>query len=352
MIKTLSSIWVGLLGFTISFAYAETSQEYLFNTATAYWKSQAIYLAAKLNIADQLKNGPVDTKDLARILSVNPNSLYRVLRTLATEGVLEEVDGNKFVLSERGKCLRTDLPCSMRNAIVMYGSEQFKAWSNLDKAMTESTTAFEKTYNAPVFQYFKEYPESAQVFHLAMKELGSQIYPQSEIVTAYPFHQFKTIVDVGGGNGSFLQDVLSQAPQSKGIVFDLQPVAQDRSQKMGITRLSGDFFQSVPQGGDLYILKRVVHDWDDSQAQRILSQVKKSMNSAGKLILIELVIEKNSTSARSLPHWIDLHMMVMTGGRERSSQDFADLLKKSGFRLNRIIPTQAKLSIIEASPVL
>ena len=296
-------------------------------------------------MADQLKEGPVEVESLAKSLNVGVKPLYRILRTLAAEGVFQEGAGRKFSLGEKGQCLRTDLPCSMRNAVVMYGAEQFKAWSNLDSSLTDSTTPFEKTYSTPVFNYFKDHPESGMNFNKAMKELGTQIYSDSNIASAYDFKPYSHLIDIGGGNGSFLKEVLSRSSSdSRGTLFDLPEVVRTFKGEGNISVVGGDFFKSIPAGGDLYLLKRVLHDWDDDKAIAILTQVRKAISDHGKVLLVEYVIEKDS----SLAHWLDLHMMVMTGGYERTDQDFAKIFEKSGFMLNRIIHTKGKLSIIEA----
>ncbi|GAB4238943.1 MAG: methyltransferase [Elainellaceae cyanobacterium] len=321
--------------------------------ASGYWVSQALYVAAKLGIADHLAAEPQSSDELARLTNTHPDTLYRLLRALASVNVFAEIENQPrhFQLTPLAECLRSDSPVSMRSFVLMLGEEHYAAWGELLYSVQTSNSAFEKRFGAQVFDYFAQHPESAKVFNAAMTS-GSMLENQA-IVAAYDFSGIQTIVDVGGGQGSLLAAILKTTPTLKGIVFDqpsLQPKAEalleanevgDRCQFIG-----GNFFESVPGGGDAYLMKHIIHDWDDERSLTILQLCRQVMPDNGRVLIAEQVISPGNDP--SVSKFMDLNMLIMTsGGRERTEVEYEQLLSRAGLRLTRIVPTTSDISIVE-----
>ncbi len=319
---------------------------------TGYWVSQAIYVVAKLGIADLLKDGPKPLEMLAAETKANEDFLYRVLRALASIQVLDEISHRTFALTPFSQMLRTDHPNSLRAVSLMTGEEHYVAWGRLKDAVLTGDLPFESVYGMKVFEYFGQNPDAAATFNAAMKSISSNEH--IAIVPAYPFAAFETVVDIGGGTGTLLGQILKANPGSKGILFDLPHVAteaMDNLQALNVANRCeirhGNFFQAVPEGGDLYMMAHIIHDWSDEQSLAILNNIHRVMQPGGVLLLVECVIEPGNLSPRA--KFMDLNMLVMTpGDRERTEAEFAELLGKAGFQLNRIIPTDSVVSIVEA----
>ena len=322
----------------------------LLQMSSGYWISQSLYAVAKLGIADLLKDGAENYKQLAKITDTDPQSLYRLLRALASVGIFAEEESGNFTLTAIAQGLRSDIPGSMRDSILLGGEEYYYAWGNLLHSLKTGENGFEREYGMPVFEYYSQNAESGEVFNRAMNNISEAIKPA--IVNGYDFSEITTLVDVGGGNGSLITAILKANPHLQGILFD-QPDAiataesvsngdrvQDRCETVG-----GDFFESVPSGADAYFLKYILHNWDDDQAIAILRNCYQAMSANGKLLIVEQVIPPgNEPFSGKL---IDLHMLVTLGGRERTAAEYQSLLEASGFSLNKIIPTRSNVSIIE-----
>jgi hypothetical protein len=326
----------------------------LLQMMTGYWVSQALYIAAKLGIADHLVAGPVSCEKLAAATGSHAPSLYRVLRALASVGVFTETPPGAFALTPMATLLRTDIPGSMRSLGIMYVEEQYRAWGDLIHSVQTGQPAFEHRYGMPIFDYFAQNPESAQIFNEAMSGWTSQFV--GGVVGAYDFSPFGTIVDVGGGHGTLLASILGHHPSARGILFDLPHVAAGAEQSLTAAGLAdrcqcigGDFFAAVPAGGDAYILAQILHDWDDERCITILRQCRQAIPDHGKLLVAELVLPP--TEEPFLGKWLDLHMLVMAGGRERTAAEYAALFQAAGFALARVIPTPPGPSVVEALPV-
>ncbi len=316
-----------------------------------YWASRAVYVAAKLGIPDLLKDGPRTCEDLAKASDTHAPTLYRVLRALDSIGVVRENGELSFALTPLGATLRTDAPGSLRFfAIEELGENHYPAWEQLLYSVKSGATAFNRVYGTSKWQYMTEHPDEAGIFNAAMGSFSSVV--ADAIVQAYDFSASKTIVDLGGGDGSLLAAVLKASPASNGILADLPHVAEKAKLRLGNEGLGGrcqvapvDFFSEVP-AGDTYMLKWIIHDWDDERSVTILRNCRNALAPGGKVLLIEAVLQPGSATAFS--KFVDLNMLVMTGGRERTEPEYRALLQSAGLTLTRIVPTHTEMSIIEA----
>jgi ubiquinone/menaquinone biosynthesis C-methylase UbiE len=318
---------------------------------SGYWISQAIYVAAKLGIADLLNEKSLTAGELAKATATHPETLYRLLRGLSSVGIFSEGTEQQFTLTPLGAALQSGKGSIRALAIHLGETPSWRAWGELLHSVQTGETAFVHANGAEVFPYYGEHPESKEPFDAAMTEYSETV---SEAVTkTYDFSHCKKIVDVGGGHAGLLSAILKTYANVEGVVFD-QPAtiegARRRIEQKGLEKrcevAGGDFFQEVPTGGDAYILKAILHDWDDERALSILKNIHRAMQPGGKLLLVETVIPANGEP--SFSKLFDLHMLVMTGGRERTEAEYAELLRKAGFRLNKITTTEILVDIVEA----
>lgn len=318
---------------------------------TSYWISQSVYAAAKLGIADLLQDGPQTSTDLAAGCQAHPAAFYRLLRGLASVGVFTEVDAQQFALTPTADLLRTDHPASMRALAIMYGEEQYRAWGEILSSIQTGTPAFERLFGTSYFQYLADHPESAATFNAAMTGWSAQI--ASAVVAAYDFSDRGMVVDVGGGNGKLLAAILASNVHLRGMLFDLPHVVASATPLLAAAGvadrcqpIAGDFFEAVPSGGDAYILAQILHDWDDDRSRTILQNCRAAMAPTGRMLIVELVVPPGDEP--SLSKLLDLHMLVLLTGRERTETEYRDLLTLADLRLTRVIPIAAGASIIEA----
>lgn len=323
----------------------------LLQMLTGYWVSKALAVAAELGVADQLRDGPRGVPDLARACGTDAGGLYRLLRALASVGVFSEADGEQFRLTPLAELLRSDVPDSMRALARMYGSEQFQAWSALEESVRTGTPAFGQVFGTSYFDYLEHHPEPSAVFNDAMT--GWTAHLADSVVAAYDFGDRRQVVDVGGGLGLLLSTILHAHPAVSGVLFEQPHVTADAEaflEKAGlggrVSTVGGDFFDSVPDGGDTYVLAQILHDWDDDQCARILDSCHEAMPPGATLLVIEQVLPP--ANEPSLGKWLDLHMLVMLGGRERTADEYRSLLAAAGFELTSVIPTQSGASLVEA----
>lgn len=322
---------------------------------SGFWISRAIYIAAKLGIPDHLRDGHKTADELAAATGTHAPSLYRVMRALASCGVFTEDEKGGFALTPLSETLRTDAPGSLRAfATVELGEEHYPAWGDLLHSVKTGEIAFDHFFGVPIWEYFAQHPENAKTFADAMT--GMTLAINEAVLSSYDFSSISKIVDVGGGHGSLIASILKANPQLQGVLFDAPPViegARRRIEAEGIGErcevVAGDFFESVPEGGDAYILKWIIHDWDGERATRILRNCHRAMVEQGRLLLVETVVPEGSE-----PHFskfMDLNMLVMTGGCERTEDEYRKLLDASGFRLTRIVPTASLMSVVEGERV-
>ena len=326
----------------------------LLQMMTGYWVSQALHVAAKLGIADLLADGPVDCEDLAAATDTHAPSLQRVLRALASVGVFTEVSPGSFALTPLAELLRTETPGSMRALAIMYAEEQYRAWGELLHSVRTGEMAFDHQFGMGYFEYLAQHPEADRVFNEAMTGWTHQLV--GAVVDTYDFSPFKTIVDVGGGYGALLAAILRSNPGTRGVLFEQPHVvasAEEQVVAAGVadrcTFVSGDFFAAVPTGGDAYVLSQILHDWDDERCVAILGQCRRAMPDHGKLLVVELVLPEGDEPF--LGKWLDLHMLVLLGSRERTAAEYDTLFRAAGFKLARVVLTPPGPSVVEAVPV-
>lgn len=322
----------------------------LFQMATAYWASQAIYVAAKLGIADLLQDGPRSSAALAAQTGSDAPSLFRVLRALSSVGVFSQLGKDCFALSRLGDALRSDVPGSLRAIVITIGEIHYRACGELLHSVRTGSPAFNHVFGTSLFNHLQEDARAAEVFNRGMTNLSSLL--AHAVLLAYDFSGITSIVDVGGGEGELLIRILELHPEMTGVVFDvangLGSLRRTMSDAERCSYIAGDFFDSVPEGAEAYILCGVVHDWSDDLAVAILSNCRKAMAKNGRALIVEMIVPK--TNSASFSKLLDLNMMVMTAGRERTKSEFHALLDAADFRVSRIIPTMAPQSIIEAVP--
>jgi hypothetical protein len=325
----------------------------LFQMATGYWLSQAIYVAAKLGIADRLVAGPKSPRQLADATGADPASLYRVMRALAGARVFKQTRGNSFALGPLGKSLVTELPGSLRAAIITIGEIHYQAWGGLLDSVRSGTPAFNQVYGVGLFEHLQQNKNDATAFDEGMSSLAELL--SYAVQSAYDFSGIRYLMDVGGGQGTFLRNILIANPNMKGTVFDMPSTVELVKRRchnhLDFERLNfcaGNFFVSVPAGADAHLLSGVVHDWDDEHAITILRNCRKAAVGDGRLLLVEMVVPEGGANCFS--KLLDLNMLIMTGGQERTRADFSRLLHASGYRLEKVVSTPAPQSLIIGTP--
>jgi hypothetical protein len=323
--------------------------------AEGYRLSQAIYVAATLGIADLLADGPRSSDDLAAETGADPQALYRLLRALAAVAIFREEDGRRFAVTEFGDALRSDAPDGIAGWAAFVGRpSHWQAWGDLLHSVRTGENAFRHVHGTDVWSHRAERPEESAVFDRAMQALTRS--SNRGLVDAFDFGRFGTIVDVGGGNGTLLSLLLARYPSLEGILFDQPHVVAGAGQVLeaagvaGRCRvIGGSFFDGIPRGGDAYLLKAIIHDWQDDEAIAILGGCRSVVPEDGALLVIERVVgPPNTDPAAKLS---DLNMLVAAGGRERTAEEFESLLAAAGFELTGVTPTPAGLSVIEGGPV-
>ncbi|HYC23959.1 MAG TPA: methyltransferase [Candidatus Bathyarchaeia archaeon] len=326
---------------------------------SSLWVPQAIYAAAALGIADALAAGPTRSDELAASVGAHPGALRRLLRALTILELVAERDDGRHELTPLGSCLRKDTRDSVRSWAMLWGSERtLHSWSRIvDCVRTgESVPTLE---GGGSFDHFVANPEAAAEFNQSMVEHTKKL--AGAIPLAYDFSGIRTIVDVGGGWGALLPAILARYPEMRGTVFDLPHCRDGANRTFAKTRLSGrcefvagSFFEAVqPPGADAYILKNVIHDWNDERSVAILRNCRAAMAPGSRLLLVEAVVPER-TGSSDFDRMIvsaDVNMLIVTGGLERTEAEFRRLLESAGLRLASVVPTVAMLSVIEAWPV-
>lgn len=323
--------------------------------ATSLWVSRAVYAAARLGLADLLANGPARADELAEATRSHAGSLFRLMRALAGLGLLEQHADGRFELTPVGAALRSDAAQPTRDTVLaLSGRRMWETWGDVMYSLQTGRTAFEKVYGKPLFEHMAAHPDEARYFASAMVGLHGDEPPA--VAQAYDFAGVGSMVDVGGSSGNMLAAIASRHGALRGIVYDLphvQDVALGNFRRHGLDGrcgfVGGSFFESVPSGHDLYLLSHVIHDWDEDQCVAILQRCHAAMAGRGRLLLVELVLPEGSA-----PHpgkVLDLLMLTVAGGIERTGAEYGALLGRAGFRVTRIVPTASAVSIVEAVPV-
>jgi hypothetical protein len=315
--------------------------------------TQLIHVAAKLGLADRLQQGPQTAAALAQAVGAEPQALYRLLRALASIGIFSESGDGRFVLTPLARRLQSGAERSQRGLALLYGEQWiWHAYGRMLDSVQTGAPAFEEVHGEPLFQYLAHHPAAATRFQDAMSDLSAQ--EAAAILAVYDFSNVARVVDVGGGHGSFLVTLLRPYPRLSGVVFDL-PAAAAGAQRLladdvapRAKFVAGDFFDSIPSGGDLYLLKSVIHNWDDAAAAKILHRVREAMADGARLLVIERVIPPGNTPAEA--KLFDINMLTIGGGRERTEREHRALFDSAGFTLKRVIPTDSPVSLIEGLP--
>ena len=325
--------------------------QHVFQLGLGFMYSAAIRSVMELKISDQLATGPKSISDLARAANANEDALYRVMRALATTGVFSEVSPRTFANTPASDALRADHPAKAHDMVYwMTNRFHFESYAHFIHSVRTGRPAIEKSHAMPVFEYFPTDKETNDEFNEAMTSFSSFVIPA--VLETYDFSGLGTLCDVAGGHGFVLTSILEKHKDLKGILFDLDHVlagGRDRIQKMGLSSrceaVAGDFFKSVPPA-DSYVMKHIIHDWEDEKAILILRNIHKAMRGNGKVMLIEAVVPTGNEP--HLAKWIDIEMLALPGGKERTEQEYRDLFARAGFRLTRVVPNDSPLWVIEA----
>ncbi|PKH40703.1 Dimerisation domain-containing protein [Nocardioides alpinus] len=318
--------------------------------------THTVHAVARLGIADALAPGARSPREVADELGTSPDATHRLLRAAAALGLFREDGAGRFALTSLGATLRTDTDGSMRAVVLMIGDPRYQAvWGQLTQSVTSGRPGAEAALGVPMWDYVEQDREFAGIFNDAMTRLSALDWPA--VAAAYDFTSFATIVDLGGGHGQLLTRMLKVAPDATGVLFEQASVMEEaeehvrRAGVLGRCRLeAGSFFDTVPDDGDLYVLRRVVHDFDDDRAVAILSTVCRQMPDTATLLLMESIVPSGDE-----PHFaksLDLDMLVFVGGRERTEDEYDALLDRAGFRTTRVVPTISTISLIEARAVV
>ena len=321
---------------------------------TGKWISSAVSAVAKFGIADHVEHGPKTIQQLAEATGTQEQALYRVLRAVASIGIFAQLEDGRFENTALSEPLRTNaVPCVRHLAMMMIEDWHLKAWAELPWSMQTGQPGPMKAYGMTNFEWFGRHPDQGVIFNRAMKDISQADSPL--IAAAYDFSVFKSLVDVAGGLGTLMGAILDRTPALHGIIFEMLHVVEQIKKEDSLRKWSGrceavvgSFFEGVP-ASDGYIMKHILHDWDDEAASKILRACRKSILPGGKVLVVDQVVPTGNTPSAS--KIMDLEMLVAPGGRERTTQEWDRLFSQSGFKLERIISTPANQAIIEGSPV-
>lgn len=325
-----------------------------------YMPAQVLHVAARLRIADELAIRPSTLVELAAATGTHPPALRRLLHALAGLGVITEPEPDRFELAPRGQQLRADVPDSIRSSVLLFCSTaMWQSWSQLEHSVRTGEIAWDHVHGTTVFDYMEQHPEDSGIFNSAMADRTRRVAPR--IVASYPFSRFERLVDIGGGNGQLLATILAAEPDLHGVLFDHPSGVVDAPKILAAAGVSdrcevtaGDFFEAVPGDGDAYLVKSVIHNWDDEQAATILGNCREAMRPGATLLLVERVLPAMiEQQAAGHMFYSDINMLVHTSGKERTEAEFHDLYDAAGFDLTELVPTgpaRADYRILVGSP--
>jgi hypothetical protein len=334
---------------------ATAPQRDLARLIDSYLTTQLLYVAARLGVADVLADGPRSGREIAEVVGADPDVLGRLLRGLVLEDVLAEEDDGRFALTAIGEGLRDGVAGSLRGAALARGALYWSAAAGLSQAVTEGGTAFEHVHGEPFFVHLAADPEREAAFQASMADRAQR--EAADVVAAYDFAGLRTLVDVGGGSGVLLEAILRAAPELRGVLVDRPEAVQRAAGRLAAAGLDdrsecvvGDFFDSVPPGADAYLLSRVIHDWDDADAERILTTCREAMPAGGRLLVVDAIVPERAHDGPEAVR-MDIHMLILFSARERTEAQFRRLLASAGLDLRRVVPSgsPAGLSVIEAT---
>jgi O-methyltransferase len=319
------------------------------------WATQSAATFARLGMADLLADGAAPARLVAERAGTNADATYRLLRGLATVGIVEALPDNRFALTPVGQCLRSDVPGSMRSLLIAeMAPGHWLPWGDMEHSVRTGTPATLKTFGKPAWEYYAEHPEEADDFAQGMSNVSAMAI--QAVLEAYSFTGAELLVDVGGSHGSLLSAVLKKLPQARGILFDRPnvvrgagPVLDRAGVANRVTCQGGSFFESVPDGGDVYLLKMILHDWSDDECVVILSACRKAMIPGGRVVVLEMLISNQGPPSPA--PLMDLNMLVMLTGRERTAEEYGSLFARAGLAISRVVPTRSPFAVIEARAV-
>jgi len=309
------------------------------------WVSQILATTARFGVADAIARGITSSDDIAREASADPQALHRLLRAAATTGLLTETAPRTFALTPLGECLRTDTPGSLRDLIIAECAPgHWLPWGRLYDTVKGGRSVAAETLGMDVWEYYAKNHEEGLTFARGMGNLSALV--SQDVARLYDTSPFKTIVDVGGSQGILLRGLLAQNKDARGVLFDLPEVVADAKPDDRIEIVSGSFMEKVPSGGDLYLLKSILHDWPDDKCATILRNIRDAAPAGAKLLVVEMIVPDGPEP--SPVAFMDMNMLVMLNGRERTAAEFKKLLGDNGFNVTRVIPTGGTFSLIEA----
>ena len=323
----------------------------LFQLASGYWISQAIYVAAKLGIADFLKDSPKSPSEIALATGADESAVYRLMRALCAVGAFRMTGADKFTITALGMPLQSNVPGSLRAMVITLGETHYAAWAHLLESVKTGTAGFPLAFGAEMFDYLGQDVEAGKIFNHAMSDYSA--LSSCAVLLSYDFSATRSLVDVGGGCGRLLTSILHMYPSIQGTLFDMASVvaaAQEElesdSCRVRCTLVPGSFLDFVPSGADTYLLSSVIHDWDDEHAITILKNCRRSMRQHSRIVMLEFIVPHGKRV--SFSKVLDLNMLVMNGGRERTAQEFQRLFCAAGLKMTRIVSTLSPLSVLEA----
>jgi C-methyltransferase len=319
------------------------------------WVSMAISVAAELGVADVLASGPRSSEEIARAVKAHEDGIYRLLRALTVVGVFAELAGRRFALTPLGEYLKTDHPASQRGFARFMGEDgAWRGWGALAHGVRTGEPVFRHAFGMSYWEYLAKNPEAAEIFNQAMT--GVSAVESEAVASDFDFSGIRRIADVAGGHGLLLATILEKNPRLEGVLFEV-PVAAEGARQLFRSRgladrceiVSGDFFAAIPHGCDAYLMKHVLHDWDDERSTRILANVRRAMGANGRVLVVDIVIP--GPGEAHFGKILDLEMMALTEqGRERTREEFETLFRNAGLRLSRVVPTRAPVSVLEGLP--
>ncbi|MDB5365614.1 MAG: methylase involved in ubiquinone/menaquinone biosynthesis [Rhodospirillales bacterium] len=328
---------------------------FAFEAADGFWYARALWVAARLRLADAVGSEPTPLSAIALATGTQPDAVRRLLRALAAREIFAEAERDCFVHTPCSEQLRSDHPNSQRAFVEsVIGNEHYEAWGEIETTLRTGRTAYEVRFGMPAFTHFSREPDKARLFGEAMTSTNRVV--EGAVLAAHGFAPFRLAVDIGGGHGGLLRALLAHHTAAKGMVYDLPDVAAECMSRIEMDglgdRLSaagGDFFREVPVGADLYLLKFILHDWDDARSAVLLANIRRAIAADGRVVIVEMLLPPTPVPH---PGWMmDLNMLAMTGGRERTEAEYRHLLAAAGLHLESVTPTASPVAVLQAVPI-
>lgn len=322
----------------------------MYELISSYWVACCVHSISKLDIADRLQDGPKTLEELSKEVGCDKVSLYRLLRAVTSVGIFSETSAELFELNDFGATLLSDVPGSIKPWALANLGEHYPAFGELTYGVTTGKVAFDHAQGLPVWDYYAKHPDAGANLAKAMAGVSGAVL--KTIIDAYDFSPYQTLLDVGGGNGALMFAILEATPGSDGIVFDQQYITDNtlvsipEELKGRCTARGGSFFEAIPSGADLYLTKWVIHDWNDEECITILKNIHRAMPDGAKLLIIDSVIPDDSFNQPHAGKLLDINIMALTTGKERTLTEFKYLLEQSGLTFKRLILTDTEISSI------